>query len=423
MQTLKTAVVVVLLLVVFYGVYEMLSRPPDAPPAEVAQLEDMQFDPPEVQFGDALHDPLSEPAVSVPPVTTNGPVESPVPPHSMTAVDAPGASTAYPVADAPGTPVAPPPVESEYPSLTVEPPAPAVAAGAAPAGAPAASPPAPPTAPSAQPGQNLPPQVSDPRLQQNPFFHENVVAQPAGAAPPAGTQQDGVRAYERARKIAQSQIEAGKYHDALATLSVFYRSPDLTPNEHRELLDLLDPLAGRVVYSREHLLEPPYIVRRNETLANIAQQYNVPMELLQKINGVDTPEVLVPGTELKVVTGPFRAEVNLQGQELTLFLNELYAGRFPITIGQDPAPIMGDFKIREKRADRDYFSMAGQKIPAGNPANPFGNVWLDLGREVCIHGSPAAGVDPHRGCISLSPQDADDVYGILSIGSTVRILR
>ena len=36
MQTLKTAVVVVLLLVVFYGVYEMLNRPPDAPPEEVA---------------------------------------------------------------------------------------------------------------------------------------------------------------------------------------------------------------------------------------------------------------------------------------------------------------------------------------------------------------------------------------------------
>ena len=56
----------------------------------------------------------------------------------------------------------------------------------------------------------------------------------------------------------------------------------------------------------------------------------------------------------------------------------------------DPAPVAGDFKIREKREDRDYFSMEGRKIPAGNPANPFGSVWLDLGREVCIHGSPTA---------------------------------
>ena len=78
------------------------------------------------------------------------------------------------------------------------------------------------------------------------------------------------------------------------------------------------------------------MVRRNESLDEIAERYNVPLELLQKINGIDNPEVLVPGTELKVVTGPFRANMDLPGQELTLFLNGLYAGRFPITIGREP---------------------------------------------------------------------------------------
>ncbi len=38
MQTLKTAVIVVLLLVVLYGVYEVLNRPPDKPPQEVADV-------------------------------------------------------------------------------------------------------------------------------------------------------------------------------------------------------------------------------------------------------------------------------------------------------------------------------------------------------------------------------------------------
>ena len=111
------------------------------------------------------------------------------------------------------------------------------------------------------------------------------------------------------------------------------------------------------------------------------------------------------------------------GQELTLFLNGLYAGRFPITIGRDPAPVWATSKSARNCEDRDYFSIEGRKIDAGNPANPFGSVWLDLGREVCIHGSPAAGADSQRGCISLSPQDANDVYGILSVGSMVRILR
>ncbi|MHB8953728.1 MAG: L,D-transpeptidase family protein [Pirellulaceae bacterium] len=412
MQTLKTAVVVVLLLVVFYGVYETLNRPPDAPPEDVAALEDMPFDPPEVQFGEMGGDPRSEPATSFPTVSSQGAMESPVPPDTMNA-----AGSQY----APSFPTAPVPDfaqeqrgTSNEPQLTVEPPSatpPDGFRGGASAGAP------PPLA-----SQPLP-AAHDPRLQGNPFLNENVLVRPTHPVSQAPSAPIGVRAYERARKSATSLVEEGKYHDALATLSVFYKSLDLTPEEHRELVDLLDPLAGRVIYSREHLVEPAYPVRRNETLAEIAQHYNVPMELLQKINGIDNPDVLVPGTELKVVTGPFRAEVDLVGQELTLFLNGLYAGRFPITIGRDPAPVLGDFKIREKLVDRDYFSIEGRKIEAGNPTNPFGNVWLDLGREVCIHGSPSVGADPQRGCISLSPQDADDVYGILSVGSMVRIVR
>ena len=76
--------------------------------------------------------------------------------------------------------------------------------------------------------------------------------------------------------MAKSQLAEDDYHAALSTLSVWYKSQDLTAEEHRELLNLLDPLAGRVVYSREHLVERPYRVRRNETLADIARQYDVP---------------------------------------------------------------------------------------------------------------------------------------------------
>ncbi|MCU0959192.1 MAG: LysM peptidoglycan-binding domain-containing protein [Pirellulaceae bacterium] len=426
MQTLKTAVVVVLLLIVFYGVYEMLNRPPDAPPSDVAQMDEIPFDPPEIQFGEATAPPSAEPAFSVPSMSDAGTPPSPVPSQSMVA--APGMTdTASPT----GTPA-----WNEYPQTSPE-------AGSLPPQPPDIAPPmtvTPPQWPGPDPRAPLPdahsmaatgplpPQMppADPRLQQNPFVNEPVVARPPegpNAVGPTSGDQTGARAYERARKLAQTMIDQGQFHQALATLSVFYQSEDLTPEQQGELIDLLDPLAGRVVYSQEHCIEPACTVRRNETLFDIAQRYNVPAELLQKINGIEDPNVLVPGTELKVVTGPFRADVDLRTQQLTLFVNGLYAGRFPISVGNDPAPVAGEFQVRDKRADRDYFSIEGRVIPAGNPANPFGNVWLDLGREICIHGSPAGGADPRRGCISLSPQDADDVYGILSVGSNVRILR
>ncbi len=426
MQTLKTAVVVVLLLVVFYGVYETLNRPPDPPPEEVAAYQDMPFDSLDVQFGEVTKGEVPEPTVADAESANPDELHSPVPPDTMLPPDSqfhPADSSSLPPDAADIT--ASQDMSGESP-LAVEPPS----AGGSTYSADSLPPP---TAPSGPPlpsdsayapvMQPAPTAGADPRLQNNPFLREDVRARPGDVTARSPRDSAGARAYEQARKQAQQMLDEGRYHDALATLSIFYRSQDLTPDEHRALIDLLDPLAARVIYSREHLVEPAYVVRHNESLTEIAQQYSVPMELLQKINGIENPEVLVPGTQLKVVTGPFRADVNLPSQELTLFLNSLYAGRFPITVGQDPMPAVGEFAVRQKQLDRDYFSIDGHKIAAGDPANPFGSVWLDLGREVVIHGSPLGGADMRRGCISLSPRDADDVYGILSVGSTVRILR
>ena len=49
--------------------------------------------------------------------------------------------------------------------------------------------------------------------------------------------------------------------------------------------------------------------------------------------------------------------------------------------------------------------------------------WISLGGEVCIHGSPLSPTPRTLGCVSLSPQDARDVYSILSMGSEVTVRR
>jgi LysM repeat protein len=262
---------------------------------------------------------------------------------------------------------------------------------------------------------------SGPQMQLNPHVDEEPVPKPEVARNESS--QMGAVLFKQALAKAQSLVAEEEYVAALRTLSVFYKSPDLTEQQHRELLDLLDPLAGRVIYSREHLLTRPCTVGRGQTLADIAQQYNVPAQLLQKINGIESPNVLLPGSELKVVPGPFHADVDLVGQELTLFVDGLYAGRFPVSLGTDPQPKEGEFHVREKQLGKTYFALDGRTVPAESPNNPFGRVWMDLGREVCIHGSPASGSDSQHGCISLSPRDAEDVYSILSVGSKVRILR
>ncbi len=220
------------------------------------------------------------------------------------------------------------------------------------------------------------------------------------------------------------QIERHSLKDALATLSVFYNAAELTTEQRNDLLDLLDALTREVVFSRQHLLDVAYIVAPGETIEQIAKRYEVPTDILARINALDPNAPLRSGEKLKVVPGPFRAEVDLAKNELTLFVGagDLYAGRYPVTFGSEPSPQPGNFQVRTKQLNRNYYGSV--QMQATDPRNPFGGYWIDLGQELCIHGSPTGGSgDSKLGCISLAPMDANDVYGMLSNGSQVTIRR
>ncbi len=222
---------------------------------------------------------------------------------------------------------------------------------------------------------------------------------------------------------ADAMYAKGQLKEALETLSVFYGMPNSTGEQQNQLLSRLDPLAREVIYSSRHLLEQPYRVLSSETLVDVAARVQVPYQLLANINQIADPVTVLPGTELKMVRGPFRAEVDLTTKRLTLFLGDLYAGRFPIEVGNDPPPAPGTFTVQDKQESHDYYDRAGIPVPAGSPENPYGKMWLDLGGQICIHGSPNTVQPTDRGCISVAGDLADDVYGILSLGSSVTIRR
>jgi lipoprotein-anchoring transpeptidase ErfK/SrfK len=234
------------------------------------------------------------------------------------------------------------------------------------------------------------------------------------------------KSYENAKKAALEMIDRNEFKEALATLSVYYNSPDLSVEQSQDLLNLLDSLAGETIYSRRHLLDTPYVVGPGESIESIAKRFEVPADLLAKINGVDPNIGAMPGTKLKIFQGPFRAEIDVKRNEMTIFLGDgLYAGRFPISTGSDPQPKAGTFTVVDKQRDRNYYGAGGLQIDGKDPRNPYGGWWIDLGEEQSIHGSAEsqAGENTKLGCISLSPLDAGDVFTMLSRGSKVTIKR
>ena len=220
--------------------------------------------------------------------------------------------------------------------------------------------------------------------------------------------------------------------NALFTLSLASAEPGITDQQREELLPLMDQLAGTVIYSRQHLLEPPYTVAGNESLEDIATKYQVPASLLAKINGIEAPYTLTPGETLKVITGPFRAVVDLSKAELNIYLGRYYGGRFPLHIGGNAPPADVALTVIEKADQQEYADAAsGQTIPPGDANNPYGSHWIGLGggsgenvAQWAIHGrGESCPEGDQRGILGLRRQDAEDVYAILAVGSTVQVIR
>ncbi len=251
---------------------------------------------------------------------------------------------------------------------------------------------------------------------------------PLGTAPagPAPSATSGVRSeFSAFIQAALKKLDEGGLAEAHERLSLFYANPGLTPEEDQQLTSLLDQVAGTVIYSRQHYLEPAYRVQPGETLQQIADRYDVPWQLLAKINGIREPDRLVPGQELKVVRGPFNAVIRLDRYELTLMLHGRYAGRFPIGIGQDQPILTGLQLVKDKMMNPTYYG-SGQVIDANDPNNPLGERLIGLGNRLSLHGTndpQSIGRTGGPGTIRLSNRDIEDVYDILSIGSRVVIQR
>jgi hypothetical protein len=243
---------------------------------------------------------------------------------------------------------------------------------------------------------------------------------PTDGPPPARQGPNAVRPdFREMMEFAGREIQKGSLVEVLRKLSPLYGRPDLSSEESRQLTELLGQLAGEVIYSRRHHLERPYVVQPQDTLQTVAQQYRVPWQLLAKINGVQDPQRLTPGSKLKVLRGPFDAVVFLDRYELVLQLNGLYAGRFPIGIGRDWPRQPGTYMVKEKSTRPAYYGPNGI-IEPGQPDNPLGKYWIGLDERVAIHGTNdmrnlrrADG----QGAICLGDRDIEDVYDILTAQS------
>ncbi|MBA4107056.1 MAG: hypothetical protein C0485_15020 [Pirellula sp.] len=308
-----------------------------------------------------------------------------------------------------------------------------------PAATPTAATPAPAASAAANPYAPAPDASASTMTEPPPFDAAATPAPAGGSAPEANaalasepiTPTDSAKGsmYASARVAVQADLDRGELGKALAKLSEWYGDPSLTPEETQEVETLLGQLAGDVIYEGPpaHRLAPSHIVATGETLETIAQKYNVPWQLLAKINRIADPTAVPVGHELKVMQGPFSAIVDLGKRRMTLMLDRCYAGKFNIELDPTASIEEGSWKVDQKLLTPIVGGVYGQ--PAGatedrgllltNAANPTSQPAMlrGPGTPDQVSAPPAARV------IRFKATDVEDVYDILSVGSTITIRR
>ncbi|HEX5471190.1 MAG TPA: LysM peptidoglycan-binding domain-containing protein [Lacipirellulaceae bacterium] len=227
----------------------------------------------------------------------------------------------------------------------------------------------------------------------------------------------------------QAALDRGDLKQAHLLLSKWHNDESLTPADSRRVETLLSQLAGSVIYSTENRLEPARVVKPGETLESIAKEYNVPWQLLAKINGVSTPDQLRPGQELKVVHGPFSAIVDVPHNEITLTLDGRYAGKFQLTVPPGISLTDGQWLVDQKLTGPPSSSqpsayattavLAERTIILRNAASNGAASTSSL----IIASASQPGTASNPPALRVSPQDAEELADILSIGSRITIRR
>lgn len=302
-------------------------------------------------------------------------------------------------------------------------PAPASAASATSAAPPWATEPSPSPPATAYPV----PESASPATALSGGAAQETPAESAPSPPAPQPRPDEVRSeFTAFMETARTKLMENQLDEVHRVLTSWYGDPRLTPAEAAQLTDLLDQIAGTAIYSPlPNEFAQAYTVKEGDTLESIAGAYDIPWQLLAKINGISDPQSVQPGQQLKVVPGPFHAVIDLAKYELTLMIQDHYAGRFSIGVGQDQPDLEGTYVVRDKVLNPTYYGRDGE-IEADDPRNPLGERWISLGDRIGIHGTNDprnVGQTQSSGSICLGERDIEDIFDILSVGSRVVIRR
>jgi len=247
------------------------------------------------------------------------------------------------------------------------------------------------------------------------------------------------------------QKTPGQEIAARRVLNQVYFHPAATADQKTQARKALTDLNKTTIFSAKMFdgdnLAYAHTVRAGDTLGNLAKQSGCPVTIIRQINGMTADGVLKAGATVKLLRGPFHAQINKAACTLDVFAcgtggekTLVYHAR--VAVGKNNATPEGKFRMAGKVEKATWYPPPSLKAKHPNPMK-WGEKGYPLGKdgifmrlagaepatEKCkgygIHSTndqSSIGKARSSGCIRVGDKDIRQVYNLLTEGSEVRIV-
>ena len=230
-------------------------------------------------------------------------------------------------------------------------------------------------------------------------------------------------AVQAAARLADYYYEQGEVEKTLKYLKAAL-SGKLPERQRNDFTRKLNELSMKVMFDADKNPRVSYyIAKQGDTLSKIGRKYNVPWELLKRLNGLKNDKIRIDD-RLKVVRGPFDAIVERSKFKLTVYLGNKYVKSYKVGLGKDGSTPAGAFKVQSKLTEPDWYR-PGKIIKYGDPENALGTRWIGFMKGYGIHGTwEPASIGSHcsEGCVRMLNKDVEELFDFLIVGkSKIRV--
>jgi lipoprotein-anchoring transpeptidase ErfK/SrfK len=247
---------------------------------------------------------------------------------------------------------------------------------------------------------------------------------------------------ERALSLLKAAREASARGDVLVARSHLSDAlrEGLPPSQTIQARAELVQIGDETIFSSRVTPGDPfvesYIIRPGDTLAKIANAYDITADLLARINGIEDKNRIRAGQNLKVIRGPFHVIVTRSTFDLDVYLQNTFLKHFKVGLGAEQSTPLGEWVVETKLKNPTYHpARGGRIIAADDPENPLGERWIGLkgvageakGQErYGIHGTiepDSIGRAVSLGCIRMHNPDVELLFDMLVVGKSRVVVR